>query len=231
MSSTEDEYESSDETITINTGRSRNKYRRNDGLTATGKRIDPNAKGERQKDGYVKTGKSKQDLANEKPETINAMLHNYKKIPPEKWSKIRSGTFIRYVGYDKDNTPRLRYGGLVAKNGHPVYLVLRSGKRGRKNVSWSVQLAPKGKRPPDLYMKANRIHTLDEKLRHGVEVYHALNSGKYMLIETETLEHLTGEILTPAKKRRRRIKAEAVDDDAEAKTDTTRQKIKARFIE
>jgi len=183
--------------------------------------------------GWVKTKPSKQDQLN--PEQIKEKLFDYERISSDKYESMDTGTFIRYIRYDKNNRPRLRLGGYLIKNAAPDYWILKAGSKGRRPITWSVPLkgnTEKGIPANEYYVKKGILNNKDERMRYGLEVYEALKSGRYMLVPTDTLEMLTGQILPgraePKRKKRSRYELEDHENDEET-DDRERQHIKVRF--
>jgi hypothetical protein len=159
--------------------------------------------------GWKKTRPSKQDEINAHPEQIKEKLFDFERVPEEKYETVEEGTFIRYIRYDKNNRPQLRLGGYMIKNGYPDYWVLKAGSRGRRPITWSVPLKgdpEKGIPANEYYTKKGLLHNREDRTRYALEVYDALKSGRYMLIPTQTLETLTGEMVPgrPSPRQRRR---------------------------
>jgi hypothetical protein len=184
-------------------------------------------------DGWVKTRPSKQDEINAHPERIKEKLFDFERIPPEKYEKIEDGTYIRYIKYDKHNRPQLRLGGYLIKNGYPDYWVLKAGSKGRRPITWSVPLKgnPKEGIPANqYYSKKGLLHSREDRTRYGVEVYDALKSGRYMLVPTDVLEGLTGELLPGrSKTRRRRSPSRRIQMEDPSSEEEERVRIVARF--
>lgn len=190
--------------------------------------------------GWVKTAPSKQDQINARPDEIQEKLLNFERIPPEKYKDIEPGTFIRYVRYDRDNMPKLRLGGCMIRNGYPDYWVLKAGGRGRRPITWSVPLKgnpEKGIPSNEYYMKRGILHSRDDRTRYGLEVYEALKSGRYMLIESDRLQALTGELLPgkaePRQRRpqqgRSRFVLEEAEEEGTSEEEVREPRIRARF--
>lgn len=185
--------------------------------------------------GWSKDGPSVQDRLNENPELISERLLDFERIPQEKYKDIETGTFIRYLSYRNASTePKLRLGGYLIKNGYPDYWVLKSGGRGRRATTWSVPLKgnpQKGIPANEYFMRRGILHTRDERMRYGAEVYDALKSGRYMLIETDRLEGLTNELLPgrPSSRRRPRRTFEMHNEEGEESSTEDMPKLRARF--
>ena len=183
--------------------------------------------------GWVKTKPSKQDEINAHPEQIKQKLLQFERVPPEKYETVDTGTYIRYVRYDADQVPKLRLGGYLIKNGYPDYWILKAGSRGRRPITWSVPLKgniEKGIPSNEYYTKRGILHNREDRTRYGLEVYDALKSGRYMLVETKTLEGLTGQLLPGRKSPTRRSTARSRFEleDAESEEDPA-PRIRARF--
>ena len=182
--------------------------------------------------GWIKTAPSKQDEINTHPEQIKQKLLEYERIPPSKYDKIDTGTFIRYVRYDKNNRPQLRLGGYLIKNSAPDFWVLKADSRGRRLVTWSVPLKGNEKAGNEYYMKRGILHSKEDRTRYGIEVYDALKSGRYMLVPTETLEAMTGQLLPGRAQPRRAAKTRArfeLEDSSNSIDEEEHIRIRARF--
>lgn len=148
-----------------------------------------NTRGLRPVDEYRKTHPSLQDRISEDVQLFESKIQNFDPIADKDYADISTGTFIRYVTYDKHQHPKLRLGGFLVNNCAPQYWVLRSGSRGKKHITWSVNLQAK---PANIFFKRKGVPTKTEEEVHAREAYEALSSGKYHLIPRETLQQLMG---------------------------------------
>ena len=184
--------------------------------------------------GWVKTAESKQDRISANPEQVREKLTDFVLISVEEYPLVDTGTFIRYIRYSEKNEPKLRLGGYLIKNGAPEFWVLKSGGKGRKPVTWSVPLKGTAERTAsEYYCKKGIIHSKDERTRYGGEVYEALKSGRYMLVETDTLEGLLGQALPgkgSPKKKHRTVRLEGKDNEGDSSAEERQgPRIKVRF--
>ena len=147
------------------------------------------AGGLRPVDEYRKTHPSLQDRISEDVQLFESKIQNFDPIGDKDYADISVGTFIRYVTYDKHQQPKLRLGGFLVNNHAPQYWVLRSGSRGKKHITWSVNLQAK---PANIFFKRKGVPTKTEEEIHAREAYEALSSGKYHLVPRETLHLLMG---------------------------------------
>jgi hypothetical protein len=154
-----------------------------------GSRGSSRAKGLRPIDEYQKTHPSLQDRISENVELFESKIENFDPIADKDYADISVGTFIRYITFDKHQQPKLRLGGYLVNNKAPQYWVLRSGSRGKKHITWSVNLQAK---PANIFFKRKGVPTKSEEQIHAREAYEALSSGKYHLVPRETLQQLMG---------------------------------------
>jgi hypothetical protein len=146
-------------------------------------------KGLKPVDEFQKTHPSLQDKISNDVKLFHAKIDNFEAIAEKDYADISLGTFIRYVTYDKDGHPKLRLGGFLVNNKAPQYWVLRSGSRGKKHITWSVNLQAT---PRNLMLKRKGVPTKSEEDVHAREALEALSSGKYHLVPRSLLQELTG---------------------------------------
>lgn len=145
-------------------------------------------KGLKPVDEFQKTHPSLQDKISNDVKLFHAKIDNFDAIAEKDYADISLGTFIRYVTYDKDGHPKLRLGGFLVNNKAPQYWVLRSGSRGKKHITWSVNLQAT---PRNLMLKRKGVPTKSEEDVHAREALEALSSGKYHLVPRSLLQELT----------------------------------------
>jgi hypothetical protein len=132
-------------------------------------------------------------------EMMISKLHNFERIDEKAYSDIDTGTYIRYITFDKPTDPRrpgamkLRLGGVLVVNRAPDYWVLRSGSKGKSHITWSVPLKcdPKKSPQPNVYFKRKGMPLKSEKQQHSGEALTILTSGKYKLVPIETINECT----------------------------------------
>ena len=144
---------------------------------------------------WAKSEPSLQDKISENIDNIKKALKEYEPIPITDYKNIPTGTFIRYLHFDKKkNSPLIRLGGYMIKNCYPDYWVLKcGGAKGKKKVmTWSVPLQKTEKQSrANIYFKKKGT-TREDRIKYGAEIYDSIQSGKYTLIETKKLEELLG---------------------------------------
>lgn len=138
---------------------------------------------------YCKTEPSMQDIISKDPNLVKDKLKGYERIPVAQYAELEAGTFIRYVMFDQKGNPKIRLGGYIIKNGAPDYWVLRSGAKGKSAVTWSVPLKCNLKQSSkaNVYFRKAGLASRGEKEQAGLELYEAVKSGRYQLIDTSKL--------------------------------------------
>lgn len=184
------------------------------------------AKGLRPIDEYQKTHPSLQDRISENVELFESKIENFDPIGDKDYADISVGTFIRYITFDKHRQPKLRLGGYLVNNKAPQYWVLRSGSRGKKHITWSVNLQAK---PANIFFKRKGVPTKSEEQIHAREAYEALSSGKYHLVPRETLQQLMGTRGT--KGTEGTGKFNLVNDNEDNDSDDEKVNVKVNFID